>query len=562
MIFNIPFKKFLIAVIVVIMLFTPTYFAIGSYNANKVDPSLSSDLTELTVRDPDGNTTTVTSENDPDGVMAMFKALMEDATRISSLPDSVSGERFLLATYKSVGSESPTTSSYKYYFSTDSAACYFTNPDGESFKIEPDTAKRFLASSYSVYLYDNAAPPVLSAGEGSTIVPTEITWLYLASGGIYQEYKRTSTSETVLDYDVGSAMNFNFTVEPDKCNLKVYNGKVAYYDGPYDRLPALPITRNTLLTFVIEAKWERTDNCQYYGEATYSFNANIAAPADFKLGTDTIKHGEFVVLSGINVADPSKVKFESSPAINFTPVFYTDATSKDTVHALIPIGYDVALNGPFTFTVSYGVAQKTLTLNVKDPTYAFDERSYKASTALIETCFTTELVKNAQKTFESICASSTGTRYFSGAFLNYFNGTSFYPKGGSLSQLKLGFGKRVTLENASEKKFTHPGMEFAASSGKEIPAMESGVVCAVGSDEVMGKYVVIDHGYGLKTWYTNLGEASVSVNDNITKAQVIGKAGNTGFIMNGRSRIMFTVGNVPISPYAIWETGVIFPNFN
>lgn len=561
MIFNIPFKKFLIAVIVVIMLFTPTYFAIGSYNANKVDPSLSSELTELTVRDPDGNITIVTSENDPDGVMDMFKALMEDATRISSLPDSISGERFLLATYKSIGGESPSTSSYKYYFSTDSAACYFTNPNGESFKIEPTSAKRFLASSYSVYLYDNAAPPVLTAGEGNTIVPTNITWLYLASGGIYQEYKKTSTSETVLDYDVGSAMNFNFTVKPDDCNLKVYNGKVALYDGPYDKLPALPITRNTLLTFIIEANWKRTDNCQYYGEATYSFNANITAPADFKLGATAINHGEFVVLSGINVSDPSKIKFESSPAINFTPVFYTDATAKDTVHALIPIGYDVARSETFTFTVSYGVAQKTLTLNVKEPSYAFDERTYAATTALIDSCFTPELVANAKNTFNSICASSTATRYFSDAFLDFF-GKPFSSKDGSLTGLKVGFGKRMTLENATERKYTNPGMEFAISAGKEIPAMQSGIVCAVGSNEVMGKYVVVDHGYGLKTWYTNLSETSVSVNDTIAKKQVIGKAGNTGFIIKGRSRIMFTVGNVPVSPYGLWSASINFPTFN
>ncbi len=562
MIFNVPFKKFLISVIVVILLFTPTYFAIGSYNANKIDPTLSADLTELTIRDPDGSTTTVTSENDPDKLMEMFEVLMEDATRVSALPDSISGEAFLLATYKAVVDESATTSSYKYYFSIDPASCYFTDPNGESFKIDEDGAKRFLASSYSVYLYDNAAPPVLSAGEGNTIVPTEITWLYLASGGIYQEYNRTSTSETVLDYDVGSTMDFNFTVEPDECSLKVYNGNVAYYDGPYDKLPALPINRNTLLTFVIEAKWLRTDNCQAYGEATYSFNANITAPAQFKLGAETIKHGEFVVVSGINVADPSQVKFESSPAINFTPVFYADATAKDTVHALIPIGYDVDVNGPFTFTVSYGVAQQTLTLNVKDPTYAFDDRSYKASKTLIDASFTPELVSSAKADFDRICTSSTGTRYFSGAFLNYFKGTSLYPNGGTLSQLKLGFGKRVTLENASERTFTHPGMEFAVTSGQEIPAMESGVVCAVGANEVMGRYVVIDHGYGLKTWYTNLGEVSVSNNDNITKSQIIGKAGSTGFILSGRSRIMFTVGNVPISPYSLWDKGVTFASFN
>jgi murein DD-endopeptidase MepM/ murein hydrolase activator NlpD len=92
--------------------------------------------------------------------------------------------------------------------------------------------------------------------------------------------------------------------------------------------------------------------------------------------------------------------------------------------------------------------------------------------------------------------------------------------------------------------------------------MESGVVSYVGTSDVLGKFVVIDHGYGLKTWYAHLSEISVKAGDNVTKAQSIGKTGNTGFTVENRIHISFTVGNVAVSPYPLWDEGVIFPNFN
>ena len=553
--FNIDFKKFVIFTVVLIMLFIPTYIAIGNYHANHIDPSQAGDASELTISDPDGRTTTVTSENDPEGLMTMFDSLVKNAEAVSSLPDSVAGDKFLLASYKA----GDLTTSYKYYFSTDANACYFTDSNGGIFKIAPASARLFLGSGYSVYLYDNAAPPVLTAGSDNTIVPKNISWYYLVSGDTYQQYTNNSTSDTVLAYDVGSAMNFNFTVEPTECNLKVYNGSVAYYDGPYDKLPPLSITRNTVLTFMINAKWARTDSCEYYGEASYSFNANITAPADFRLGETKIEHGDFVVLSGVNVADPSKVVFHSAPAIDFTPVFYKDAAANgDTVHALIPISYNLAA-GTYTFTVSYGVAEHTLTLEVTPSRYPFDERNYNASAALIETNYSLSDVQEYNALYEQICSTSVGTRYFSGQFLDYWKGTALYNDGATL---KLGFGKIVTLTNATGRSFVHNGMDFYARSGIDVPTMESGVVSYVGTSDVLGKFVVIDHGYGLKTWYAHLSEISVKAGDNVTKAQSIGKTGNTGFTVENRIHISFTVGNVAVSPYPLWDEGVIFPNFN
>jgi murein DD-endopeptidase MepM/ murein hydrolase activator NlpD len=581
---NIPFKNFIICLIVVILLFTPTYFAIASYNANQIDPTLATNLTQLTIKDPLGNTTTVTSENDPDKLIDMFKALVDDATRISSLPDNIAGESFLLVSYTTTGGENPSSYSYKYYFSTNSDACYFTGPNGENFKIDVDCAKRFLASPYSIYLYDNAAPPVLSTEEGNVINPSNISWQFLAAGGLYQEYNKISTSETVLDYDVGSTMKFNFSIEPDECNLKVFNGSAVWYDGAFNKFhESLPkIERNTVLTFLIEATWERTDNCQYFGEATYSFNTNITALADFKLGANSIQHGEFVVISGINVADPSLVKFESSPAIDFTPVFYADGTEKDVVHALVPIKYTLNNSGTYTFTVSYGVSERTLNLNVtknqydtnKEPTtdgYHFGARKYGAKKSLIDTNFTESLINSAKNTFTTICSNASPTRYFSDkvSFINYFNGNALYPNGGSLAAPHLlgGFGRKLTLTEDPSRSFLNSGIEFHATSTRNtptnsIPAVENGVVCATGYDEVMGKYIVIDHGYGLRTWYTNLGEVNVKLNDKIQKGHAIAKGGGSGFVANANNaRIMFTVGNAPISPYTLFDTGIIFPEF-
>ena len=89
--------------------------------------------------------------------------------------------------------------------------------------------------------------------------------------------------------------------------------------------------------------------------------------------------------------------------------------------------------------------------------------------------------------------------------------------------------------------------------GAEAPAMNSGKVVYVGACDVLGNFVVVDHGWGLKSWYAHLSEVSVAVGDTVNKGQTLGKVGKTGFINIHRLHVMVTAAGVPVSPYQLQD---------
>ncbi|MGM9642366.1 MAG: peptidoglycan DD-metalloendopeptidase family protein [Eubacteriales bacterium] len=549
---NFDIKKLLVILLGIFILFIPTYISVAYYNS-KMPDSGDPSVTTLTISDPEGRTSTVTSDNDTAGVITMFNSINKSGTPVSALPEEFSGSGFLLVTYKTDAEER----SYKYYFTTDSANCYFAAPDGKIYKIAVAQAKEFLGTSYSVYLYKTATPPVLTASGTNVISATDLNWFYLVSGGTYQQYEFTPDSNPDLSYPAGNNFTFDFNIDPSSSNLKVYNGDELLYDGAINAFTSPGLTRNTILNFVITASWDQTPECEYYGSASYLFNAQVLAPAQFKLGETEIEHGDIVALSGINVTDPSAVKvtFEPELANSFTPTFYADG---DYVHALIPFSYDVA-NGEYKITVTYGVTTQTLTLKVGESRYGFNKApsKYNASDALISTYYSEESVTRYNQLYKQICSTTESLKYFSGAFINYENPGTLTANS---STIRLGFSREQILNDG--RTFKHNGIDFEVKAGVDVPAMSSGKVVAAEFCDVLGYFVVVDHGYGLKTWYAHLSEISVSVGDVVRTSQTLGKTGNSGFTIDNRLHVAFTLDDVPVAPFSIWDEGIIIPNFD
>ena len=67
---------------------------------------------------------------------------------------------------------------------------------------------------------------------------------------------------------------------------------------------------------------------------------------------------------------------------------------------------------------------------------------------------------------------------------------------------------------------------------------------------MLGKYVILDHGCGLATWYCGLSEIRVAEGDIIAEGDVIGLAGKSGFGLAGTDCVMVitTLGKTAISP--------------
>lgn len=75
---------------------------------------------------------------------------------------------------------------------------------------------------------------------------------------------------------------------------------------------------------------------------------------------------------------------------------------------------------------------------------------------------------------------------------------------------------------------THSGLDLAASVGTEVKSTAAGTVSAVYKDDLLGTTVVIDHGSGLTSIYSNLAAVpTVKAGDTVYTGTVIGTVGNT-----------------------------------
>ncbi len=81
----------------------------------------------------------------------------------------------------------------------------------------------------------------------------------------------------------------------------------------------------------------------------------------------------------------------------------------------------------------------------------------------------------------------------------------------------------------------HNGIDLKASTGTPLYAAERGVVRAIGDTDMFprclsyGKYVLIDHPNGLSTLYAHLSLIKVNKGDTVTREQLIGYSGATGY---------------------------------
>lgn len=532
-------KKIIVSVLCVIALFIPTYLAIASYAINRDAPINTEGVDRMEIADPEGEVFKIAAAETGNDMVSLFSSMNETAAKRDELPAQLIGKPFYKVTYYT-GKKAV---DYKYYFSADTQNCYYVDDMGATYHIQSEYAEKFISTPYAVSLYTDAEAPVLNTLGGSPIVPSAIVWNYRTADGVFHARTDLTTDSTVPTYEMDGGIAFEFNLPPDTLTVKAYDGGTLIYDGSYEDLSTLDVSETKLLAFQLDAAWYEDSARGYHGSASYQFKANVVAPAEFYLGRNEVEPGDFVVLSGINVADISKITFSAEPSINYTPTFFADGKY---VHALIPISYDLDETDAYTFTVSYGITKQTINLSVKDKTFGI--HNYDISKTIIDSCRTPATISAFEAIAAPLYQSADPTRYFEGKFLDYSEAPQKWT-------IVTGIGRFRTLM-ATNETYRHTGVDFYTNAGLDVPAVNNGRVVYVGTTSLTGKLVVIEHGYGLKSWYGHLSETAVSVGDTVTTGQAIGKTGNTGFINFSGVHMGLTVYGVPVSPYPLWENGV------
>lgn len=99
-----------------------------------------------------------------------------------------------------------------------------------------------------------------------------------------------------------------------------------------------------------------------------------------------------------------------------------------------------------------------------------------------------------------------------------------------------------------DSTISHKGTDYRATVGTPIYAMNSGRVVFTRELRNYGKTIVIDHGLGLHTIYMHLSEIGVSLNQSVDKGQLIGKSGDTGYVLGPHLHLTIRISGVSIDP--------------
>jgi murein DD-endopeptidase MepM/ murein hydrolase activator NlpD len=149
-----------------------------------------------------------------------------------------------------------------------------------------------------------------------------------------------------------------------------------------------------------------------------------------------------------------------------------------------------------------------------------------------------------------IASASTGLRLLPAMAFAESNYTpSIWPVLGHISD---SFGER--LDPFSGEGAFHTGVDVSADYGAPVHVTADGVVTVAENHSGYGRLVVVDHGFGITTFYAHLSAYSVVSGSHVKRGEVIGFTGISGRSTGPHVHYEVRVNNAPVNPWRYMKT--------
>ncbi|MBE6535352.1 MAG: M23 family metallopeptidase [Ruminococcaceae bacterium] len=386
------------------------------------------------------------------------------------------------------------TEKLKCFFSMTGEGAYCTGSDGRYYSIEDNDNELFLGSKFAETLYSVASPPSLTTADGDTVLLCDTSWYYKNRDGIDLLAEKIEKANTGIPYIFSESISLSFTSAPDSVFVEVFDGDERL-ECTLDELENLPLNNHSGIRILISAQWEDHGEREFRGTATYDFTAEIHNRSEFFLSTDKLSVGEFAFVRITEVSEASKLSFKSDDSSFYLKFII----SGNEAYAVLPWSL---LEGKESvdFTLNYGASSRSFTLSAAEP---FLYTSKEFMTVSEDIGLTPSAINSAP--------------------LKYvFFTSATYSQNPEVFEKVLGFGESDP-EGDGTPSFCDTYV-CKDTRGASVGALMGGRVIAVGT--LSGsKFVAIDSGLGIRTWYLYLSSADVSVGDTVSAGDVIGKTG-------------------------------------
>ncbi len=108
------------------------------------------------------------------------------------------------------------------------------------------------------------------------------------------------------------------------------------------------------------------------------------------------------------------------------------------------------------------------------------------------------------------------------------------------------FGMRTDPFSGQRKM--HEGYDIAARTGTPVVATADGIVSQAKTMPGYGKIVIIDHGYGYRTYYAHNSKIHVNVGQRVNRGDKVASVGNTGRSTGSHVHYEIRLNGVPVNP--------------
>ena len=111
------------------------------------------------------------------------------------------------------------------------------------------------------------------------------------------------------------------------------------------------------------------------------------------------------------------------------------------------------------------------------------------------------------------------------------------------------FGRRSVFNG--EPRNPHSGTDFRSGQGTPIAAPSRGTVVLAEDLYFSGNCVILDHGWGLYSFFAHLSEIDVEEGDDVAQGDIVGKVGATGRVTGPHLHWTVRLNNARVDPIAL-----------
>lgn len=259
------------------------------------------------------------------------------------------------------------------------------------------------------------------------------------------------------------------------------------------------------------------------------------SPPRVSLSNRIIELGEVLVLHISNVESSEVVADTDLP---HNSLFYPDG---DGLTVLLPISYNET---PGNYNLSIQARDKTFDYTIMVVDREFEVQNLTISEATAGSTNTAEANQEWEQKIEPLKMLASPDKYWEGQFMQPVQG-----------EITTEFGS-IRYTNGSASSTRHSGIDIAAAQGTPVAAANNGKILFADFLQLTGNTVVIDHGFGLKSFYYHMDSLNVKEGDMVKTGDIVGAVGSTGYSTGPHLHYSLLVNNVFINPWTAFDHGI------